>query len=190
MMPGKAEAEATLQARLEGALSEMKKEKDVLRQLELSRSRIQRQLNDLHDPIARLPLEISSEIFIYCLPPHEEVYTSLCDPLPLLSICTLWTEIALSTPRLWADLSVEMPPTAEVTTEFETFLNGWLLRGRNHPLSLSFTGSPAAHPGILAIVVAQAHRLRELEVECPSYLQLFSPPFVFPRLEFVNVRPP
>jgi hypothetical protein len=63
-MTGKTEATTALHARLELAVSEMEKQKDTLKKLERSASSIQRQLND-HDPMARLPCEISSEIFIH-----------------------------------------------------------------------------------------------------------------------------
>ncbi|KAJ7913595.1 hypothetical protein B0H13DRAFT_1482749, partial [Mycena leptocephala] len=132
------EATTGLHARLALAVSEMEKQKEALQKLERSVSSIQRQLNDLHDPMARLPCEISSEIFIHCLPPVDDVYPRLSDPLLLLSICTLWSKIALSTPQLWANLIVQIPSV--VTAEFAKLLDGWLQRARGNPLFLSFDG--------------------------------------------------
>ncbi|KAJ7321116.1 hypothetical protein DFH08DRAFT_753883, partial [Mycena albidolilacea] len=131
-----AEASATLRSRLEAVLSDIAKQKEIIKKIEGSTSGIQRQLNDFHDPMARLPRETASEIFIHCLPPSENTYKYLRDPLLLLSICTRWSEIALSTPRLWTDLCVEIP--AEVTSEFINSLDGWLSRAKESPLSLSF----------------------------------------------------
>ncbi|KAJ7768547.1 hypothetical protein B0H14DRAFT_2968345 [Mycena olivaceomarginata] len=138
-------------------------------------SGLQRQLNDLHDPMARLPRETGSEIFIRCLPPSENTDKHPRDPLLLLSICTFWTEIALSTPRLWADL------------EFTDFLDRWLSRAKESPLSLSFTGCHTAHPEIVGIVAARAHHVRMLEFQSPSYLQIFSREQIFPCLQSLHV---
>jgi hypothetical protein len=185
MISSRTEASSALHVRLAEVDSELEKLTEALKTLQRSKSSIQRQLNDLHDPMARMPLEISSEIFTYCLPPEEE-YPDLTDPLLFLQICTLWTEIALSTPRLWSNLSVEIP--LDVTAEFEGFLNSWILRAQGHQLSLSFTGSTVADPGIMGIVVAHAHHVKELEFESPSYLQIFSPGNIFPRLTTLQVK--
>jgi hypothetical protein len=186
MISGRTEASAALHARLAEVASELEKQTEVLNTLQRTRSSIQRQLNDLHDPMARLPLEISSEIFTYCLPSEEEEYPGLTDPLLFLQICTLWTQIALSTPGLWSNLSVEIP--LDVTAEFERFLDGWILRAQDYQLSLSLTGSTVADPGIMGIVAAHAHHVHELEFESPSYLQLFSPGSIFPCLKILRVK--
>ncbi|KAJ7462144.1 hypothetical protein FB451DRAFT_958239, partial [Mycena latifolia] len=60
-----------------------------------------------------LPPEITSEIFIYCLPtsqmarerntvnPHEA-------PMLLSHVCRAWREIALGTPALWTTMELEI----------------------------------------------------------------------------------
>ncbi|KAJ7649965.1 hypothetical protein FB45DRAFT_1075833 [Roridomyces roridus] len=50
---------------------EIERQKDVLRKLESSKNVLQQQLNAIRDPIARLPLDISSDIFLQCLPPRS-----------------------------------------------------------------------------------------------------------------------
>ncbi|KAJ6523351.1 hypothetical protein B0H19DRAFT_866849, partial [Mycena capillaripes] len=59
-----------------------------------------RQLNALRDPIARLPLEISSEIFLQCLSENPTPDAEIA-PTLLLNVCNSWSNIALSTPTLW-----------------------------------------------------------------------------------------
>ncbi|KAJ7482835.1 hypothetical protein B0H11DRAFT_1627770, partial [Mycena galericulata] len=60
-----------------------------------------RDLNLIFDPMARLPVEISSDIFMRCLhtgpapPDPREV------PMILLRICHSWRNLALSIPSLW-----------------------------------------------------------------------------------------
>ncbi|KAJ7321097.1 hypothetical protein DFH08DRAFT_1086017 [Mycena albidolilacea] len=139
-----AEASATLRSRLEAVLSDIAKQKEIIKKIEGSTS-------------ARLPRETASEIFIHCLPPSENTYKYLRDPLLLLGICTRWSEIALSTPQLWANLCVEIP--AEVTSEFVNYLNGWLSRAKESPLSLSFTGCHTARAEIIGIVAGRAHHI-------------------------------
>ncbi|KAJ6465966.1 hypothetical protein C8R47DRAFT_957375, partial [Mycena vitilis] len=50
------------------------------------------QLNALLDPIARLPVELSSEIFLRCLTPSPDSDTA---PLLLVQICRSWSYCAL-----------------------------------------------------------------------------------------------
>ncbi|KAJ7860494.1 hypothetical protein B0H13DRAFT_1549274, partial [Mycena leptocephala] len=54
------------------------------------------------------PLELSSEIFLYCLPPRPKPAAHNV-PMLLLKICSTWTSIALSTPALWAAMELVFP---------------------------------------------------------------------------------
>ncbi|KAJ7666673.1 hypothetical protein DFH06DRAFT_249974, partial [Mycena polygramma] len=124
-----------LQARIEQLSAEIELQKQALKQLELSRIDAQRQLNGMRDPMARLPLELSSEIFLQCLPLEQysrkpDVATS---PMLFMSVCNAWTAIALSTPALWAGIHLEHPNVE--------LLDVWLRRAENHPLSISLHNS-------------------------------------------------
>ncbi|KAG2031271.1 hypothetical protein BDR03DRAFT_973045, partial [Suillus americanus] len=60
-------------------------------------------------PIWRLPTEILSEIFLYCLPEDEHlVYTSRQAPMLLTKICRQWREVAVGLPMLWSRLQLEV----------------------------------------------------------------------------------
>ncbi|KAJ6558198.1 hypothetical protein B0H19DRAFT_1235139 [Mycena capillaripes] len=61
-----------LRARIVKLSEEINLQKELLRKLERDKSLVQRQLNVSLDPMARLPLEISSEILLECLPPLPE----------------------------------------------------------------------------------------------------------------------
>ncbi|KAJ7657481.1 hypothetical protein B0H17DRAFT_870855, partial [Mycena rosella] len=64
----------------------------------------------VRDPVSRLPLEISSEIFIQCLPSTSNPQPGARDiPMLLLNICNAWTDIALSTPALWEAIHIQFP---------------------------------------------------------------------------------
>ncbi|KAJ7174056.1 hypothetical protein C8R43DRAFT_873400, partial [Mycena crocata] len=94
------ETEAELRIRLEEVSSLIELQNQVLRDLEKTKSDIRSQLNTFSDPMARLPLEISSEIFMLCLP-RNPLPNKKYAPLIFLNICHAWSDIALSTPLLW-----------------------------------------------------------------------------------------
>ncbi|KAG2029205.1 hypothetical protein BDR03DRAFT_1018745 [Suillus americanus] len=110
------------------------------------------QSNTLHTsfspPIWRLPTEILSEIFLYCLPEDEHlVYASRLAPLLLTRICRQWREVAVSLPKLWCRLQLEVgyddwPRRAFHLDNWETRAFGydsWLKRSGGGPLSLRLT---------------------------------------------------
>ncbi|KAG1849702.1 hypothetical protein DFJ58DRAFT_888842 [Suillus subalutaceus] len=95
--------------------------------------------------ISRLPTEILSEIFLYCLPEDEHlVYASRQAPMLLTKICRRWREIAVGFPRLWCRLQVEFwyedwKTRASSHEDWQTRAFGydsWLKRSRGCPLSL------------------------------------------------------
>ncbi|KAJ7215601.1 hypothetical protein GGX14DRAFT_305468, partial [Mycena pura] len=70
--------------------------------LEEKRRAIFNSLNGVVYPILTLPPEITSRIFVHCLPHHGRVRPSLrCAPLVLTRICGKWRAVALSTGELW-----------------------------------------------------------------------------------------
>ncbi|KAJ7681219.1 hypothetical protein B0H17DRAFT_912692, partial [Mycena rosella] len=94
-------------------------------------------------PVLTLPHEITSEIFIHCLPPSPVFSAQFPDgpnaleaPLLLLQICKKWSSIAISTPDLWVYLRVNVgrrPPSPQL----EKFIEDWFHRAGSRPLSLS-----------------------------------------------------
>ncbi|KAJ7876571.1 hypothetical protein B0H13DRAFT_1452941, partial [Mycena leptocephala] len=83
----------------------------VIKQLENSKSATQRQQNNIRDPVARLPLEHSSEIFRLCLPPFSTRPTLGAHNISmlLLDVCNTWTDIARATPALWSGIHLVIP---------------------------------------------------------------------------------
>ncbi|KAG1886170.1 hypothetical protein F4604DRAFT_1917876 [Suillus subluteus] len=89
-------------------------------------------------PICRLPTEILSEIFLYCLPEDEHwVYASRLAPLLLTRICRQWREVAVGLPRLWCRLQLELCPNPWQDRAFG--YDSWLKRSAACPLSLRLT---------------------------------------------------
>ncbi|KAJ6510814.1 hypothetical protein C8R45DRAFT_755144, partial [Mycena sanguinolenta] len=107
----------------------------LLKKLEQDKSLAQRRLNEAVDPVARLPLELSSQIFTQTLP-------SRCFPTPtsrdaplLLTVCNSWTAIALSTPLLWTRIAIELSGTN--WSGLPQSLEIWLRGACNRTLSVS-----------------------------------------------------
>ncbi|KAJ7762027.1 hypothetical protein DFH07DRAFT_918081 [Mycena maculata] len=146
-----------LQARIEEISVDIERQKESLRNLESSKSLLQRQLNSILDPVARLPLEISSEIFVRCLPSLPEA-GAVDIPMLLLNICNSWSRIAISTPALWVAIRVESPRA----TGLRKGLQIWLQRARHRPLSLSFGG--CFDDEVATVVRQHTQQLKNLEV--------------------------
>ncbi|KAJ7170849.1 hypothetical protein C8R43DRAFT_68971 [Mycena crocata] len=86
-----------------------------LKSFEDSREDIQRQSNQAIYPILSLPPEITSYIFLHCLAPiPDDGYDLearpdlLAAPLLLLQVCSSWRSVAISTPRLWTRLYINL----------------------------------------------------------------------------------
>ncbi|KAJ7641756.1 hypothetical protein FB45DRAFT_900951 [Roridomyces roridus] len=144
-----------LQAQIAQVSADIERQKELLKNLERNKSLLQRQLNDLRDPIARLPLEISSDIFIRCLPTYLGPGSHI--PGLFLEICNGWTEIALSSPALWARMDFYLPRPSG----FKRLLKLWFQRAGGHPLQLSVTG--LMDDDVAAIVWENSSRLERLE---------------------------
>ncbi|KAJ7648631.1 hypothetical protein DFH06DRAFT_948137, partial [Mycena polygramma] len=81
--------------RLSGRLKQ-----DREQQLLKEKNTIEDSLNLIIYPILTLPLELTSEIFLHCVP-MEPVPTVGDAPMLLGRICREWRQIAYGDPRLW-----------------------------------------------------------------------------------------
>ncbi|KAJ6477613.1 hypothetical protein C8R45DRAFT_363383 [Mycena sanguinolenta] len=122
-----------LRARIVELDSEIELQKKLLEKLETDKICVLHQLNAALDPVARLPREISSEIFLLSLAPSPTGEQDV--PTALLRICNAWSGIALSTPRLWTTVRIHFPCGDHCA---EVLLN-WFKRARNLPLSISIS---------------------------------------------------
>ncbi|KAJ6477634.1 hypothetical protein C8R45DRAFT_1007511 [Mycena sanguinolenta] len=119
-----------LRARIVRLNSEIELQKNLLEKLENDKFFSLRQLNAALDPVARLPLEISSEIFLRYL-----TWGAQHVPTLLLNICNAWTDIALATPSLWTTVHIDFP----CEDDFAAMLLLWFQRARNRPFSISIS---------------------------------------------------
>ncbi|KAG0704931.1 hypothetical protein DFH29DRAFT_324247 [Suillus ampliporus] len=81
-----------------------------------------------------LPSELLGEIFLRCLPQKNYVTPSSDDcPLVLTRVCRQWRAVALSTPRLWASLSISL---LKAEMSHSAAYKCWLEKARSVPLSI------------------------------------------------------
>ncbi|KAJ7896263.1 hypothetical protein B0H14DRAFT_3124970 [Mycena olivaceomarginata] len=154
-----------LRARIDELSSEIDVQKTVLKKLEKDKSLVQRQLNAALDPVARLPLEISSEIFLQTLDPSPVPEPGACHAsMLLLNVCNAWTTIARSTPSLWTTIRIDFPCA---TDSLVYALPLWFERTRNRPVSLFLHGnlSPATFDADVSdIIWEHGGQLKHLEI--------------------------
>ncbi|KAK7048955.1 hypothetical protein R3P38DRAFT_1882611, partial [Favolaschia claudopus] len=101
-----------------------------------------RDLNFSVDPMARLPLELQSNIFLRCIPDSspDNMKTKPdpnVPPMVFMAVSRMWRDIALATPRLWAALRMELLPRSE---NFVELCRRWMKRAGCYPLTLAFHG--------------------------------------------------
>ncbi|KAJ7745218.1 hypothetical protein DFH07DRAFT_1063241 [Mycena maculata] len=189
-----ASAVAKLRTRIEGISLSIARQKEILQDLEKQKSAAQGELNAILDPMSRMPLEISSDIFTRCLS-TSPTFLPRDAPSLFLNVCRAWRNIALGTPSLWAAINDEGIQVAELPKLVEA----WISRARTFPLSLSLHGSllawphngtsnrnyeaPAGVPAPVGAMVKQhAHQIQNLELCVPCEEELEAMTFAFTSL--------
>ncbi|KAJ7087416.1 hypothetical protein C8R43DRAFT_1051151 [Mycena crocata] len=181
-----------------------------LKALEETRSLIQSQLDLVVYPVLTLPAEITSQVFLHCLPPNSHDYPNLNEdddpklgpdpsyaPLLLLHVCRAWKAIAISTPRLWCDFHVDLdllPEDFWDTGALFTFINTWFRRAGSCPLTFSVCGGdsdphpPPVFDSVCDVLRSYNHRFRclALQSEGGRFLNITT----FPLLEKLRVGVP
>ncbi|KAJ7682420.1 hypothetical protein DFH06DRAFT_1464142 [Mycena polygramma] len=148
-----------LRVRIDALSSKITVQMELLKHLEHEKSLAQRELNAVLDPVARLPPEISSEIFLQCLPSRTPMPSAYAVPVLLLDVCNAWTDIALATPALWAAICVVCP----CVEGFEEGLQTWLQRASSRPLSMLLRGN-FYNADVPALIRDYGKQLRHLEL--------------------------
>ncbi|KAJ7506539.1 hypothetical protein B0H11DRAFT_234397 [Mycena galericulata] len=132
--------------------------------------------------ILALPVEITAEIFLNCLPLPQEatVYGDLqthiftgAHPISMVlcQICRSWRAISLDTPDLWSTLYLNLdayPIELLFPEKFNQDVDGWIRRARLLPLSMIIRatqdGPYEAYSCLLnALIPRYADRLRTLK---------------------------
>ncbi|KAF8956696.1 hypothetical protein BDZ97DRAFT_2079667 [Flammula alnicola] len=118
------------------------------------RRALKTQVNHHHNPlIHRLPSEIASHVFtLYVesvnerlLSDHPYDKADWSPSLLLASVCKIWREIALATPRLWASANIFLY-NSDLRGSQAELVKQWLDRSGQLPLSINLTtGFPGYH---------------------------------------------
>ena len=87
--------------------------------------------------MARIPSEILIKIFQIACQPDDSGYKQAVTPLFIGSICSLWRDVAWSTPLLWNTILLDFSLQYR-DTHFQ-LLGDWLLKARSAPLSIKLT---------------------------------------------------
>ncbi|KAK7054003.1 F-box domain-containing protein [Favolaschia claudopus] len=137
---------ALLDAALRRRISELTSRIDLLRQTledaEGLLDTLKRQLNSLNDPVLALPPEITSEIFVHCLPTDRTAdVVNVCEaPLLLTHVCRAWRHIAISLPALWTTFNVTLKDSDDLP-RLSYIAQIWLKRAKTCPLSMRIAGA-------------------------------------------------
>ncbi|KAJ7236189.1 hypothetical protein C8J57DRAFT_1530292 [Mycena rebaudengoi] len=125
-------------------------------------------------PVLTLPVEITSSIFLHCLPSHGHVIPSpLRAPLLLAQICHRWREVALSTGELWNSLYPSYSLIkAQVRHDWHplcALMQTWFCRAKAAPLSLGLN-CPVTRvsPALLELISSFAGQIKRLDIHLQS----------------------
>ena len=117
------------------------------------------ELNNRHDSIVHLPVEIVSHIFTFCLPPSFDIkedyyfYSSKPVPFHLGSLCRYWRHLAWSIPRLWNILWLSVNGSTSSMSVRSQLLAEWLTCSGQLPLFISI-GIVECHPQLQEQIAA------------------------------------
>ncbi|KAJ7746831.1 hypothetical protein DFH07DRAFT_1037420 [Mycena maculata] len=155
-----------------------------------------------------LPPELTSLIFLFCLPDDEFISPEPSSaPLLLCRICRQWRHIALATPGLWASLFLDLdwffpmaPNFEEPAPDLGLFFRQWLSNARSLPLSLRVEDDPkyddwkpgptnAGYRSVFRMIGQLSAQWRKitLRVSPPYFNDAYPSSTVFPWLEQLAV---
>ncbi|KAJ7615416.1 hypothetical protein FB45DRAFT_1035408 [Roridomyces roridus] len=125
-------ASAKLRSSLVDIEAQISSVQSQLARLQANRANILEKLGGVTYPVLTLPSEISAEIFVQYT---DSWYpTQCCSPMVLASVCSLWREVALSTPRLWTHL--DHGSKSDDRRTGEELLRMWLPRAGALPVDI------------------------------------------------------
>ncbi|KAJ7865873.1 hypothetical protein B0H14DRAFT_2504509 [Mycena olivaceomarginata] len=126
-----------------------------------------------HSHILALPFEMTAEIFGHFQPIYPRRSRPGLQSLTLLAqVCRQWRDIAMSSPRLWSSLQLDLDP--KILPQQLILLRSWLTRSGACPLSIGITYK-AAEPGVIAPpindivheLISHCQRWQYVELELP-----------------------
>ncbi|KAJ7852315.1 hypothetical protein B0H13DRAFT_2084250 [Mycena leptocephala] len=107
-------------------------------------------------PVLTLPPEITSEIFVHCLPGLQHVVNTNAAPLLLMRVCRTWRKIATSTPALWTTFYVD-ERTPVSFTRLAEIAGSWFKRAGKCPLSVKILGYLTTEGNVAMLETLRRH---------------------------------
>ncbi|KAJ6477545.1 hypothetical protein C8R45DRAFT_1216536 [Mycena sanguinolenta] len=154
--------------------------------LTAERQRLRDTADTIVYPVLSLPPEITTEIFLRCIPPQSNLLESPSEaPLLLAQICRQWRQIALDTPHLWQSLFF---------TDGETcieLLRLWLSRSGSLPLNLDLKCWDASRAGaLIETTLLHSHRWQDVKfgLNLRSFSELDLRRASLPMLRSISLR--
>ncbi|KAK7049047.1 hypothetical protein R3P38DRAFT_2872454 [Favolaschia claudopus] len=175
-----------LRKRIDKLSSAIEAQELLLQKLIDRRTEVQRELNYYLDPMARLPFELQSHIFMLCTPSstlielRSKIYplcthdSSTLKPdltapqMVFLAVSRLWRNIALATPRLWCDIQID---ASLHRPNYRDLSELWLARAQDLPLSMTIGGPLALTQSVQDSVAQHSHRLENLTISLLRHMQ-------------------
>ncbi|KAJ6462137.1 hypothetical protein C8R45DRAFT_528990, partial [Mycena sanguinolenta] len=161
-------AERDRLARVEAQISHLQVHIDVLRR---ERAQLQKNLETIVYPILTIPDEVSSQIFLLCLPADGRVRPSPCSaPLSLAQICSHFRRICLSTQGLWHSLVINagrFRSDSAMDSAVAELFRPWFTRAGFSSLRLTLQHATSLASSLLHFIVAFSPQLHILELDTP-----------------------
>ncbi|KAJ7149674.1 hypothetical protein C8R46DRAFT_1009101 [Mycena filopes] len=183
---------AVTRAHIEAMTARMNSVYHYLCQLNVRRNTLKAHLDAYIYPVLTLPNEIVSEIFLHTVPSDlgDRVPDPTHGPLLVAQICRKWRDIALSTPRLWSGIALELTDAGEAAQL--DLLDTWIARSRDSPLSISIFHNKLPDPGVvirLGTMIEPFIEAIALHSKRWKHLELFIPISDFMRVPFNDEMP-
>ncbi|KAJ7852816.1 hypothetical protein B0H14DRAFT_3865995 [Mycena olivaceomarginata] len=166
-----------LRTRLQHIDAEICQLENSLQSLREARTGVLNELRSLIYPVLSLPFEITSQIFLHCLPKRLEdsirPYPSLDEaPLVFTRVCRDWRTVAISTSTLWNHVRIELDSDdgpGHIDSKWVALLDLWLQRSQPQPLSLTLSNWSYTEPdeALLGVLDRQSRRWRNITFKLP-----------------------
>ncbi|KAK6995818.1 F-box domain-containing protein [Favolaschia claudopus] len=158
----------------------------------------------IRSPILEIPYELTSQIFLCCLPSNKRISPDpKAAPLVLAQICSHWRKIAVSIPELWNSFYLEFKgtnqydgirfmlnsdPRSASDDSIVALVDCWLSRAANLPLSITIVSSDTSRllpPRLIPLLATKSLQWARIELQIlpPDIHQFGAIPGPFPLLQ-------
>ncbi|KAF7975305.1 hypothetical protein HWV62_10082 [Athelia sp. TMB] len=178
-------------AELDDALAHLESVKKQL----LSKRHAFQAFSDVHtgllSSLRLMPAEIFGEIFSFLKAGYQEIPSSRSHILLPTHVCQYWRQIALSTPSLWTEITIDLGYRTDIVPELES-VQAWLTRSRDCPLSINlqsqYSQSEEAWNDVLGLLLPHARRWRHVIISLRFKIDLSSVKHLLIVLETLELR--